>query len=124
MRAREFVTEESHSKFHDYQLGPMTGMMRYDGLDNSNPYMMWRYLVAVAGQPKKDEFDPTKPLEKGGPTGQKMVSLAYTKADAEILDATAKSLGEKGTEISSQESTEPLDTHKVSPVRAFKGYSR
>jgi hypothetical protein len=125
MRAKEFIAEESHSKFHDYQLGPMTGMKRYDGLDNSNPYAMWRYIVAVAGMPKKDkEFDPTPPLDKGGPIGQKMSTLAYSKADAEILDATATLLGEKGTEISSQESTEPVDTHKVSPVRAFKGYAR
>lgn len=124
MRAFEFIVEDSHSKFHDDQLGPMPGMKRYDGLDNSNPYMMWRYLVAVAGQPKKDEFDATPALPKGGPTGQKMVSLSYTQADADILDATAKSLGEVGTEISSQESTEPKSTHKISPVKGFKGYKR
>ena len=52
MRAREFVAEDAHSKFHDDQLGPMPGMKRYDGLDNSNPYAMWRFIVAVAGQPK------------------------------------------------------------------------
>jgi hypothetical protein len=99
-------------------------MKRYDGLDNSNPYNMWRFIVAVAGQPKKDEFDPTPPLSKGGPIGQKMSTLAYSKADAEILNATARAMGEVGTEISSQESTEPTDTHKVSPVKGFKGYAR
>jgi len=124
MRAREFVTEDAHSKFHDDQLGPMTGMKRYDGLDNSNPYAMWRFIVAVAGQPKKDEFDATEPLSKGGPIGQKMSTLAYSKADAEILDATAKAMGETGTEISSQESTEPNTTNKVSPVKGFTGYPR
>jgi hypothetical protein len=124
MRAREFVTEDSHSKFHDYQLGPMTGMKRYDGLDNSNPYAMWRFLVAVAGQPKKDEFDPVPALSKGGPIGQKMSTLAYTKADSEILDATSRAMGESGTEISSQESTEPTDTNKTSPLKGFKGYGR
>jgi hypothetical protein len=124
MRAKEFVTEDSYSKFHDYQLGPMPGMQRYDGLDNSNPYNMWRFIVAVAGQPKKDEFDATPPLSKGGPIGQKMSTLAYSKADAAILDATARAMGEKGTEISSQESTEPTDTNKTSPVKGFKGYAR
>lgn len=124
MRAKEFVTEETHSKFRDDQLGPMPGMMRYDGLDNSNPYNMWRFIVAVAGQPKKDEFDATPPLDKHGPIGQKMSTMSYSKADAEILAATAKSLGEKGTVISSQESTEPVDTNKTSPVKGFKGYSR
>ena len=123
MRANEFITED-HSKFHDYQLGPMTGMKRYDGLDNSNPYAMWRFLVAVAGQPKKDEFDPTPSLTKSGPLGQKMSTLAYTKAEAEILDATSRAMGEPGIEISSQESTEPANTNKTSPVKGFAGYPR
>jgi len=123
MRAREFVAE-AQSKFHDDQLGPMPGMKRYDGLDNSNPYHMWRFIVAVAGMPKKDEFDPTPPLSKDGPIGQKMSTLSYTKADAEILDAAARAMGETGTEISSQESTEPVTTHKVSPIKGFKGYAR
>ena len=124
MRAREFVAEDAHSKFHDDQLGPMPGMKRYDGLDNSNPYAMWRFIVAVAGQPKKDEFDATDTLSKTGPIGQKMSTMAYSQADAEILDATARAMGETGTVISSQESTEPATTNKTSPVKGFKGYPR
>lgn len=124
MRAREFVAEDAHSKFHDDQLGPMTGMKRYDGLDNSNPYAMWRFIVAAAGQPKQDQTDPTAPLSKDGPIGQKLSTLSYTKADAEILDATARAMGEKGTVISSQESTEPATTNKISPVKGFQGYPR
>lgn len=123
MRAQEFVTE-AQSKFHDDQLGPMPGMKRYDGLDNSNPYHMWRFMVAVAGQPKKDEFDATPPLPKDGPLGQKLTTLSYTQADAEILDAAARAQGEVGTEISTQESTEPTNTQKVSPIKGFKGYPR
>ena len=121
MRAREFIVEDAHSKFRDDQLGPMTGMMRYDGLDNSNPYTMWRFIVAAAGQPT-DKDGHT--LAKNGPIGQKMSTLAYSKVDAEILAATARAMGEKGTVISSQESTEPTDTHKTSPVKGFKGYPR
>jgi hypothetical protein len=85
---------------------------------------MWRYIVAVAGMPKKDEFDPTPPLAKDGPIGQKMSTLSYTTADAEILDAAARAMGETGTEISTQASTEPVTTHKVSPIKGFKGYPR
>ena len=50
--------------------------------------------------------------------------MAYSKADADILDATAKKMGETGTEISSQDSTEPSYVNKTSPVRGFKGYPR
>jgi len=123
MRAREFVTE-AQSKFHDYQLGPMTGLKRYPGIDNSNPYHMWRFLVAAAGMPKSDDIDPTPPLTKDGPLGQKLSTLSYTDADAAILDATAKMFGEEGVEVSTQESTEPVDTNKSSPIKGFKGYAR
>ena len=123
MRAREFVTE-AQSRFHDYQLGPMTGLKRYPGIDNSNPYHMWRFLVAAAGMPKSDDIDPTPPLTKDGPLGQKLSTLSYTDADAAILDATAKMFGEEGVEVSSQASTEPVDTNKKSPINGFKGYGR
>lgn len=109
---------EQHSKFSDEQLGPMTGMKRYDGLDNSNPYAMWRFIVAAAGHP--DNTD----MSTEGPTGSKMVSLAYTKADQDILDSTAKRMGEVGTVISDMASTEPAGINKTSPVIGFKGYAR
>ena len=109
---------EQHSKFSDEQLGPMTGMKRYDGLDNSNPYAMWRFIVAVAGHPDNTNMNTE------GPTGSKMVSLAYTQADQDILDATARTMGEVGTVISTQASTEPATTNTVSPVIGFGGYTR
>jgi hypothetical protein len=121
MRANEFIAE-AHSTFPEEHSGPMTGMKRYDKLDNSNPYQMWRFLVAVAGQPLDKENG--HPMSKEGPTGQKMTTLAYSKADADILDATSRALGEPGTELSSQESTEPSFVNKKSPVSGFRGYKR
>ena len=112
---------EAHSKFPEEHHMPMTGMQRYDGLDNSNPYMMWRFLVAAAGHPKQ-EGDTHLSLES--PIGNRMASLAYTDADAEILRATAAAMGEKGTTISTQDSSEPEYIYKTSPVVGFKGYPR
>ena len=120
MRAKDFISE-AHSKFPEEHTGPMTGMKRYDKLDNSNPYMMWRFMVAAAGQPLDKNGHP---MSKESPTGQKMTSLAYTQADADILDATARAMGETSTEISDQSSTEPSFTNKVSPITGFKGYKR
>lgn len=121
MRAKDFISE-AHSKFPEEHSGPMTGMKRYDKLDNSNPYMMWRFLVAAAGQPLDKENGHHMATQS--PTGQKMTSLAYSKADEAILDATSRAMGEPGTEMSSMASTEPSFTNKTSPVRAFKGYKR
>ena len=121
MRAKEFILE-AHEKFHDEQLGPMAGAERYDGLDNSNPYAMWRFIVAAAGMGGKD--NPHPPLNPLGPIGQKLSTLAYSQGDADILNATAKAMGEKGTVISTRDSTEPTTVNKVSPVTGFKGYKR
>ena len=120
MRATEFITE-AHSTFPEEHSGPMTGMKRYDNLDNSNPYQMWRFLVMAAGQPLDKDGHP---MSKASPTGQKMTSLAYTQADADILDATARAMGETGTEVSDQASTEPSYVNKRSPLAGFKGYNR
>jgi len=120
MRAKEFVVE-THSTFPEEHSGPMTGMKRYDKLDNSNPYQMWRFMVAAAGQPLDKDGHV---MSKASPTGQKMTSLAYTQADADILDATARAMGEVGTGISDQKSSEPSFVNKNSPVAGFKGYKR
>lgn len=116
--AVENLTEE-HSKFPEEHSKPMTGIKRYDGLDNSNPYNMWRFMVAAAGHP-----DPEHHMAHESPTGQKMTTLAYTKADQEILDSTSRAMGEYGTELSNMASTEPDFVNKTSPVAGFKGYPR
>lgn len=110
---------EEHSNFPEEHSAPMTGMKRYEKMDNSNPYQMWRFIVAAAGQPNAEH-----PLSKESPTGQKMTTLAYTKADQDILDATAAAMGEPGTMLSSLESTEPSGINKTSPVKGFAGYKR
>jgi hypothetical protein len=111
---------ESHSKWPEEQSKPMKGMMRYDGLDNSNPYHMWRFLVAVAGHPDPNSHN----LSVESPVGNKMASIAYTDVDAEILKAGAASMGEVGTPISTLDSEEPSFTQTTSPIVAFKGYPR
>jgi hypothetical protein len=110
---------ESHAQFPDEHSKPMPGIKRYDGLDNSNPYKMWRFMVATAGHP-----DAEYPMSKESPTGQKMASLAYTQADQDILDSTSKAMGETGKELSNMDSTEPDLVNKISPVRSFEGYPR
>ena len=118
MRAREFVTESNFNKDHQ---AAIPGAEKYMDLDNSNPYHMWRYMVAVGARDGKGNGHKL-PLE--GPTGQKLTTVAYSKEDENILHDTAKMLGFKPTKMSNRDSVEPNDIHRVSPVRAFKGYSR
>ena len=118
MRAREFIAESNFDK--DHQLA-IPGAEKYMGLDNSNPYHMWRYIVAAGALDGKGNGYKL-PLE--GPTGQKLTTIAYTPEDQGILHATAKALGFKPTKMSRRDSTEPPEIHRVSPVKGFRGYSK
>jgi len=120
MRASEFISE-SKSEFSPEQKSAIPGMQVLPQLDNSNPYHMWRFVVATAGQPNNGDR-PALTLD--GPIGQKLNTVTYSKEDGDIINATAKSLGLKVNVVSSQESEEPKDVHKTSPVKGFKGYKR
>ena len=78
-------------------------------LDNSSPYHAFRFSVAMAGEPANQ-------MAKDGPSGQKLVTIGYTKADKEIIDATAKSMGYKSKQLSTDGSNETFDVGTTSPV--------
>ena len=78
-------------------------------LDNSSGYLAYRFGVQLAGSP-----DMKGPI--AGPTGLKMVTIAYSEADKAILDATAKHLNTKGVQLSPNASTENPTVDKVSPI--------
>jgi hypothetical protein len=122
MRAREFIAENASSEtFSVAQRDVIPDMEKFNSLDNSNPYDMWRFVVAAAGEPYDNE---SFRMKKYGPTGQKFITVAYTQADADIINATAKTLGVKGTQVTTKNSDEPPDTGITSPLKGFKGYPR
>lgn len=118
MRAREFVTESNFQKNHQLVI---PGAEKYMDLDNSNPYHMWRYIVAAGARDGKGNGYKL-PLE--GPTGQKLTTIAYSKEDEDILHDTARILGFKPTKLTDRNSIEPEEIHRVSPVNSFKGYRK
>jgi hypothetical protein len=119
MRAREFVVEGE--KFHQDHLAAIPGMQMLPQLDNSNPYHMWRFIVAAGALDGKGNGYKL-PLD--GPIGQKLNTVTYSKEDGDIIKATAKALGLKSNTVSDQASREPEGTNKTSPVKGFKGYKR
>lgn len=119
MRAKEFIVEAE--QFHQDHLAAIPGMQMIPGLDNSNPYHMWRFIVAAGALDGKGNGYK---LEKDGPIGQKLNTITYSKEDGDIIKQTAKSLGLKVNQVSDQASHEPETTNKTSPVKGFKGYTR
>jgi hypothetical protein len=106
MKIRDLLDE---SKLRKGAQAVIPGMRKHDGLDNSSPYAPWRFSVAMAGA-------PDYMMDQEGPTGQKLVTMAYSKADSDIIAATEKHFGAKGTEVTPTGSQETDTTGTQSPV--------
>jgi hypothetical protein len=113
MRAHEFVSEAadySGSKGMSQQaLTTIPNAHVYPELDNSSGYMAYRFGVALAGMPDKK-------MAKASPTGLKMVTISYTPAEEEILNATAAYFGTPKVQLTPEESSEPDYVNPTSPV--------
>jgi hypothetical protein len=83
----------------------------YPELDNSSGYKAYRFGVSLAGMPNVK-------TEKEGPTGQKMVTIAYTPEENDMLDAAAGYFGTPKVELTPKGSTEHPEVHRVSPVQS------
>ena len=106
MRAYEFLPE---SKMRAGAVKGIPLMRKHKSLDNSSPYMPWRFAVALAGLP---EFE----MDREGPTGQKLVTVAYTDADADIISAAERLMGADGDDITSPGSHETDTVFTKCPV--------
>lgn len=82
----------------------------YPDLDNSSGYKAYRFGLALAGIPHIK-------VEKEGPTGQKMVTVAYTPAENEMLDVAAGYFNTTKVELTPQGSTETDDVNKNSLLK-------
>ena len=113
MRAHEFVSEAadySGSKGMSQQaLTTIPNAFVYPELDNSSGYKAYRFGVALAGMPEEK-------MDQNGPTGLKMVTIGYTQADEDILDAAANLIGTPRVRLTPGGSKELKDTNTTSPV--------
>jgi hypothetical protein len=86
----------------------------HPGLDNSSPYPGWRFATQYVPGAGTGSYDHEPRAD--GPIGQKLVTLAYSDADAAIIDQAEKKMGVKSHKLTSSNSTEDIDIHKASPV--------
>ena len=127
MRAQEFVTEDRKGKIpggHDNAMPGAHRMRDNGGYDRTNH--LNRVMMAAAchdGKTKnavpRDQMDPASWVEKYN------TAHPYTKEEDNMIHGAMKTIGaESHHVVSDHRSMENPDTHKVSPVRAFKGYGR
>ena len=128
MRAREFVSEGRTGSFtHDVGLA-LPGAFKIPALKNQDPYLQYRFGVAIAGakgaaQRAKDGVPPFDGKESVFGENEIVVSYDPT-AEVWIKDALA-SMGMPPSDairIGTQASEEAPDVVKISPIQAFRGY--
>jgi hypothetical protein len=128
MRAREFIPEgRTGTITRDVGLA-LPGAFKIPALKNQDPYLQYRFGVAIAGakgaaQRAKDgvpEFDGAESV-----FGENEIVVSYDpEAEVWIKDAL-KSMGmppSDAVRIGTQASEEAPDVVKASPVQPFKGY--
>jgi hypothetical protein len=109
MRAKEFI-KESVKPLRRSAKAAIPDMQMFPKLDNSSIYDMYRYGIALAGSPDSATMD------HDGPAKSKMVTIAYTEGDADIINKTNKHMGVKGKAISDKRSHESNTVETQSPV--------
>lgn len=84
--------------------------------DMANPYEWYRFLIAIAGHPSKADI----------PHESKVKDIPYiapfTTQEHDAVISMLKLMGKHPDHITVKRSVEPEDTHKSSPVRAYKEY--
>ena len=128
MRAREFVAEgRTGSLTRDVGLA-LPGAFKIPALKNQDPYLQYRFGVAIAGakgaaQRAKDGVPPFDGRESV--FGENEIVVSYDpKAEVWIKDAL-KSMGMPPSDairIGTQASEEAPDVATASPIQAFRGY--
>ena len=88
------------------------GMRIHPSLDNSNPYNAYRYGVMLAGSPDNNHID------KSGPVAQKLTTVAYTEAEAEMISRADSRMGVNSVAVTTRKSDEQDGTNTKSPIIA------
>lgn len=92
----------------------LPNLTQYDILDNnSNPYLAYRFGVAMATSPEGD-------MDKKGPIGSNFNTIDYSDADAEIRRGAEKIMGIKSSRSTGKGSEEMSQINKNSPIPAKK----
>ena len=128
MRAREFITEER--VLPPEQADPMRQTFILPGLTSSDPYLTYRFGVAMArarSDAVKDNLNPfILPWSEEEVFGEYAVVAGINGTVDPIIDKALKMAGIGGGKkpIGTATSEEPPSVDTVSPVKGFKGYPR
>ena len=123
MRANEFVVENKLGKVSAQQQQPTVGLNVFSKKITSYDriYDLNRLMMAVACS------DGVNPIEMPAESwiGKHNSAHPYTEEEHIMLKQAFNTIPSNTHHmVSDHRSTEPVDTHKTSPVTGFKGYKR
>ena len=124
MRAREFISEQAHGSLQPGVARALPSTFVIPSLPNQNPYIQYRYGVAVAGagaqeQLKKEHSDT---FHRESPWGDGMIIVNYDEKETELMQKALVMMNAGPAKtLSSKKSEEAEDVVVRSPVRSVKG---
>ena len=130
MRAKEFINEgRTGTITRDVGLA-LPGAFKIPALKNQDPYLQYRFGVAIAGakgaaQRAKDdvpEFDGAESV-----FGENEIIVSYDPHVETYIKDALVAMGMPASDakrIGTQKSEEAPDVDKTSPLKGFKGYKR
>ncbi len=122
MRAKEFIQEaKSHGKpgkLSQERDAALPGVFVQRELRNTDPYMQYRYALAVAAARAHKEYGVE--FEQESQWAENMTQVMYTPEDEETIKLASKLMGVKATKITDNTSHESKSTSTVSPVAKSK----
>lgn len=126
MRAKEFIIESIDKLLAD-QASALPATYAIPELPNQDPYLQYRFGVAIAGAKGKEQRDRDGVARAAAASawGENEIVVSYGHDAGEYIDDALATMGLKGKKlISTPASEETSDTDKVSPIKGFKGYKR
>ena len=132
MRAREFISEDSgRTGSITYDVGrALPGAFKIPALKNQDPYLQYRFGVAIAGAKgaAQRKLDGVPPFDgKESEFGENEIVVSYDPHVVDYIHDALRAMGmppSDAVQIGTMKSEEMPDVDKVSPVKAFKGYKR
>ena len=131
MRAKEFITEAGRVGSITTDVGrALPGAFKIPALKNQDPYLQYRFGVAIAGakgaeQRKKDGVPPFDGKESV--FGENEIVVSYDPHVVDYIHDALKAMGmppSDAVQIGTMASEEATDVDTASPVKGFKGYAR
>jgi len=130
MRAREFVTEGRTGTITTDVGRALPGAFKIPALKNQDPYLQYRFGVAIAGAKgaaQRAQDDVPAFDGKESEFGENEIVVSYDPHVVDYIHDALKAMGmppSDAVQIGSMASEEATDVDKTSPVKAFKGYPR